>query len=101
MAKKYGTRTPKRGKDTEFNPFQECVKILVFSREAGGFGLETFTVFVEDGNLEWTNKTLPKKHPGFIAVIDRTKLDAGLTNNQWRRLEEKIAKEMHEQRKAW
>lgn len=87
--------------DTGFNPFEETQKIIVFSQQAGRLGYETFTVIVRAGTLEWTGKKLNKKHPGFIAVIDRRKLGIGLTNKEWYRLEGKIAIEMCKQRKAW
>lgn len=87
--------------DTAFNPFMETQKVLDFSEQAGRLGFEAFTVFVNRGILEWTGKKLRRNSPGFIAVIYPYDLAAGQTNKEWRRLEEKIAKEMCKQRKAW
>jgi len=87
--------------DTAFNPFTETQKVLGFSEEAGRVSCEAFTVYVDQGILKWSNKKLLKDSPGFVAVIHRYQLGAGLTNKEWRKLEEKIAKEMCKQRKAW
>lgn len=105
MAKKSSTKRNssqhKPRDDTAFNPFTETQKVLGFSEEAGRVSCEAFTVYVDRGILKWSNKKLHKNSPGFVAVIHRYQLGAGLTNKQWRRLEEKIAKEMCKQRKAW
>lgn len=87
--------------DTAFNPFYEAQKVLAYSEEAGRLGVQAFTVVVDRGLLGWIRGKLPKSFPGFIAVIDRAKLEAGLTNREWRRLEHRIAIEMYKQRKAW
>ena len=87
--------------DTGFDPFIEVCKIVDFAEASGRQSPDVFTVFVKNGNVEWTVNRLDKKHPGFIAVIDRVKFAAGITNSAWHELEEKIAKEMCKQRKAW
>ncbi|KKK93725.1 hypothetical protein LCGC14_2690030, partial [marine sediment metagenome] len=84
-----------------FNPCQEVKKIIDFDREADQVGCISFTVWVEEGILTWSKYRLPRKHVGFIAIIDRAKLAIGLTNQEWRRLQAKIASELTEQRKAW
>jgi len=92
---------PKPRADTGFNPFMETQKILGFAEQSGRQGHDVFTVFVKDGNLDWTvNRHFTKKSPGFIEVINRVNFAAGITNLAWRKLEEKIAREMHRQRKA-
>ena len=101
LAATLNTSGPKHRDDRSFNPFLETQKIIGFAEEAGRRGRETFTVHVEDGILVWSEFRLPQKHPGFIAIIDRTKFAAGLTSKQWRKLEEKIAIEMCKQRKVW
>ena len=105
MAKKLATehRRPsyRPRVNTSFNPFMEAQRIIDFAEQSGRQGHDVFTVFVKDGNLEWTTNRLNKKHSGFIAVIDRVFFAAGITSSAWRKLEEKIAREMHRQRKAW
>jgi len=100
MAKRSFTE-PKPRDDTGFNPFKETLKVIGFAEQAGHTGHDFFTVFVKDGNLEWTFGPFNKKYPGFVARIDRQKFLDGTTSSAWRKLEEQIAKEMCEQRKAW
>lgn len=87
--------------DTGFNPFHETCKIMGFANEAGQARHDIFTVLVEAGQLTWVYGKKSKKTPGFIAVIDRLQFAAGITSKAWRKLEEKIAKEMCKQRKVW
>lgn len=105
MARKSSTdfnKSSQKPRDEKsFNPFQEAKKIIDFSQQAGGAGYEKFTVIVTSGILEWTGVILDNKVEGFIAVIDRAEFATGLTSPAWRKIEEKIAKEMCRQRKAW
>jgi len=102
MAKRSFTEHPKRrAEDAGFNPVQEVEKIVDFDKEAGLAGCDNYTVYVEDGILTYSPSIKPKKTPGFIAVLSRTKFGAGLTKKAWRKLEQKVAIELTKQRKAW
>lgn len=85
-----------------YNPFWEIKKIIQLSDKAGWVNLNcpTFTVFVEDGLLRWELGEFPEDLPGFIIVFDGRKSGAGLTTEQWNRLQSKIAIEITAQRKA-
>ena len=93
--------TKKTVKKIGFNPFREVCKVIRFAEEAGRAGHDRFTVLVRDGQLTYDLGQLHGKTAGFIAVIDRVKFAAGVSTKAWRVLEEKIAKEIYSQRKAW